>query len=50
MKNYVEDLISKAENNVDLSLLPNSKKAVNEAKEILQDPEASKGRFSRCVY
>lgn len=45
MKTYVEDLIRKAENHVNLSLLPNSQKAVSEAKEIVQDPKfiAQKG-------
>ena len=45
MKTYVEELISKAENHVDLSCLPRSQKAINEAKEILQDPKfiAQKG-------
>ncbi|WP_188397868.1 IS1182 family transposase [Sporomusa sp. GT1] len=45
MKTYLETIISKAENHVDLSILPSSQKAVNEAKEVLQDPKfiAQKG-------
>ncbi|QDR82138.1 IS1182 family transposase ISBch1 [Sporomusa termitida] len=39
MKSYVEELIGKTESHVDLSILPNSQQAVNEAKEILEDPK-----------